>query len=455
MRRVIIYCFVFLCAVVLLSCKKDDAPKQAETAVVEQVAAKTEQTEATDAKGAVKVEAASAAHGHDHPHSHDAEEDEDEEEEEIDEDKLKDNPLKLVGAEKIVVEEVNEMTEKPIDFELVNDSQEEVFFKRVRSSCSCLEVVECPDPKAVKPGEKIVIKTMLHGSSFGQSGTYPRALFIECRGCRELSVPITVIAKCIINVEPSAKINLGTFEGVDVNWVRQVTIHIRDMEKIPNLELKLPPENPRFLYNLVKVKGQDAYRFEIRPRLPMPRGQIQEIIFIPTIGIGKDNGVRLIVRGEVTGMKVDLSASRIWVKEEELLEKKQAEVALKVERSDKVAQKPDQVQMFTMGMRTRLPSYQEQQRKDVEQGANLIREEEEAVHKQGVRDTWEKISKELTLEAPEWIQVKPEVQDKGLVYKLVVSDEILNQPNRRVILTLKSGDHPFRKVELRVLAKQQ
>ena len=448
MRRFIIYLFAMACVVALLSCGKDERKKETQASPDGAAAPKMEQAKESEDQKTVKVEEEKAVKGH----SHDEEEEEDEEE--VDEDKLKDNPLKLVGAEKIIFEGVSEITEKEQDFELVNTSQEDVFFKRVRSSCNCLEVTECPDPQTVKPGGKIVIKTLLHGSSFALSGTYARALFVECRGCLELSIPITVVATCFIKVEPSSQINLGTFEGVDVNWVRQVVIHIRDMEKIPNLELKLPKENPRFLFNLVKEEGKDAYRFEIRPRLPMPLGRIQELIFIPTIGIGENNGVRLFVRGEVTGMNVDLSASRIWVKEEELQEKKQAEVTFTLKRSDKSEQVVDKVTMFNMGMRSRLPSFQEQRQKDAEQGANLIREEEEAVHEQGVRKTWENISRNLKLVAPEWIQVTPEVQDKGLAYKLIVSDEILNQPNRRVILTLMSGEKPFRKVELRVLAKQ-
>ncbi len=125
-----------------------------------------------------------------------------------------------------------------------------------------------------------------------------------------------------------------------------------------------------------------------------------------------------------------------------------------VERSAKADQKVDKIAQFTGGMRSRLPSYRHQHEKAVEQGADLIREEEEAVHDQGVRETWEKISKNFKLVAPEWIQVTPEIQDKGLAFKLVVSDEILNQPNRRVLLTLMSGDKPFRRMELRVMAKQ-
>ncbi|MBR6057315.1 MAG: DUF1573 domain-containing protein [Victivallales bacterium] len=453
MRRFIIYWFAIACTVAFLSCKKDEAPKQPEQTAVEQVAPKAEeQPAAAVAKETVKVEVESAQ-AHDHPHLHDAEE-EDDDEEEVDEEKLKDNPLKLVGMEKMVVEDVTEITEKLLEFEVVNSSQEDVFFKRVRSSCSCLTITESPDPQVVKPGEKIVIKSMLHGSSFTQSGTYPRALFVECRGCREMTIPITVKATCLVEVEPSAKIDLGTFEGYDVNWVRQVTINIRDLDKMPNVELKLPKENPHFNFNLVKEEGKNAFRFEIRPKLPMKRGRIQDIIFIPVIGIGENNGVRLFVRGEVTGLNIDLSSSRVWVKEADLLEKKSAEVTFLVERSLKADQKVDKIGQFMGGMRSRLPSYRHQHAKAVEQGADLIREEEEAVHDQGVKETWEKISKDFKLMVPEWIQVTQEVQDKGVAFKLVVSDEILNQPNRRMILTLMSNDKPFRRVELRVMAKQ-
>lgn len=460
MRRFIIYWLAIVCTVAFLSCKKDEAPKQPEQTAVEQAAPKTTEQVApkteeitVKAQETVKNEAEKAEKGHPHPHPHEAEE-EDDDEEDIDEEKLKDNPLKLVGPEKIVVEDVTEITEKPLDFEIVNNSQEDVFYKRVRSSCSCITISESPDPQIVKPGGKIVIKTMLHGSSFTQSGTYQRALFVECRGCREMTIPISIKATCFIEVEPSAKINLGTFEGYDVNWVRQVTINVRDLDKMPNVELKLPKENPHFHFNLVKEEGKNTFRFEIRPKLPMQRGRIQDIIFIPVIGIGEGNGVRLFVRGEVSGLNVDLSSNRIWVKEADLLEKKSAEVTLLVERSSKADQKPDKIGQFMGGMRSRLPSYRDQHQKAVEQGANLIAEEEKAVHELGVKETWEKISQNMKLVVPEWIQATPEIQEKGLAYKLVVSDEILNQPNRRVILTIMSGDKPFRRVELRVMAKQ-
>ena len=447
----------FVFAAVLLSCKKDETPKQSEQTAEGQSATKTEQTvakteeKADKPKEAVKAEVESTTKKH--PHPHDEEEDEDEEEE-VDEEKLKDNPLKLVGGEKVVVDGVTEITKKPLEFELVNSSQEDVFYKRVRSSCSCLTLEESPEPQIVKPGEKIVIKSMLYGSSFTQSGTYQRALFVECRGCRELTIPITVIATCLIEVTPSAKINLGTFEGYDVNWVRQVTIKVRGLDKMPNVELKLPNESPRFHFNLVKDEEKGTYIFEIRPKLPMQRGRIQDLIFIPVVGIGENNGVRLFVMGDVTGLNVDLSSSRIWVKEADLLEKKSAEVMITVERSSKADQKNDKINQFMGGMRSRLPSYREQRQKAVEQGANLIAEEEEAVHGMGVKETWEKVSQNMKLVAPEWIQVTPVVQGKGLAYKLVVSDEILKQPNRTVLLTLMSGEKPFRRVELRVMTKQ-
>ena len=134
MRRFIIYWFAIACTVAFLSCKKDEAPKQPEQTAVEQVAPKAEEQPAAAAvKGTVKVEVESAQ-AHDHPHSHDAEE-EDDDDEDVDEEKLKDNPLKLVGMEKMVVEDVTEITEKLLEFEVVNSSQEDVFFKRVRSSC--------------------------------------------------------------------------------------------------------------------------------------------------------------------------------------------------------------------------------------------------------------------------------------------------------------------------------
>ncbi len=437
-RRSFTFALIVVVVVALLSCgKKNNSPQEQANKGRQDVGAQEMITEKEAPAAVTEV-----ADGNE------------EDEEEVDDEKLKDCPLKLNNPESMTIDGVTEITKKLIELELVNVTQEDAYFKSVRSSCGCLEIVDAVEPQVIKPGGKITAKVMLHGSSFTQSGTYSRALFVECRGCRELSIPVKIIATCLVSVEPSPRINLGTFEGADVNWVRQVTIKILDLDNKPDIELKLPKENKRFQFNLVREEGKNAYRFEIRPKLPMPVGRIMEMIFIPVTGIGENNGVKLAITGDVTGMKLNLSTDRLWLQERDLLEKKTAEVSFLVERAADSGKKTDQVAMFTRGIRTRLPSQQEKAKAFVEQGGNLIHEEEEAVHAQGGRKTWEKLAKTLKLVVPEWIQATPEPQDKGVLYKLVVSDEILKQPNRRVLLTLQNGNQPLRKVELRVMTKQ-
>lgn len=449
MRRFVIYLLAIVLTVVLLSCGKKTASENAKTFSAEvsgtpsggEVSVKTEEAVVQNGTAAVKKAV-------------EANDDDDDEEEEVDEDKLADCPLTLVGTGPIVIENVTELTRKTLEFELVNNTQENAYYKRTRSSCSCIEITEEPERRAVKPGEKIKVKAMLYGNAFSHSGSYPRTLYVECRGCAEMPIQITVIATCLVDVEPSAQIELGRFEGADVNWVRQVTIKISDVPEAKDVEVQMPQESKRFHFNLVKKEGKREYRFEIRPKLPLALGRFAEFVFLPVVGLGEGNGVRLLVQGEVTGMQVALSNDRIWVKEQDLLEKKAAEVSIMLERSTKSEQEPDQISRFMGGIRSRLPSYQDRQRKSIENGADLIREEEEAVHQQGNREAWEKLAKDMKLLAPDWIQVKPEAQDRGLLYKLTVSDELLNQPNRRIVLTLQNKERPVKKVELRVMARQ-
>ena len=381
--------------------------------------------------------------------------DNDDEDEELDvDDNLPESPLVLVGGEEKSLGELNEASVVEFEVEAENKGAEEVFFKRAMSTCACLKILEGPDAGKLAPGARIKIRAQLIGHRLGhQEKKWRRWVYLETKGFSQAALTVSGTFRPLIAISPDATMYLGEFEGVDVPWVRTITISATAPEKCQNLTVLPPQESKRFDLKLtLKDEKARKYELEIRPKLPMSPGRIGELVFLPVPLLGKDMGIRLRVFGRVLGRRIVLSHKSFRLTEADFENGASVKRTLKVTLKDKEfrqaeASGPAEVaRLLNQGN-------EHHDHKDKAKGAFYVNKEEQAARATRPVDYKEKVLANVELTGGEVIGVSREAKGDTLEFTLTVSPEILKLQEKKISLELKMGGRLLRKIDVYVSDK--
>lgn len=380
------------------------------------------------------------------------EEDKEKEDEENDdeEEELAPAPFKLVGEKlHIDVGELTELKSHEFLFEVENKTKDKVFYKRVMSGCSCLTILEAPEPGEIGPGGKIAVKARIDGQELKPvNGKFERAIYIEARGCYPSGVAIRGDFYSLIKVEPSSLLDLGRFEGVNVPWTRKFTITLTKPDESPDFDLNLPAESKNFNFKLTKIKEKNTFILEFSPKLPMTPGRLTEFIYLPANNM--DKGVRLRVIGMVTGIRIGWGPNHFTVFENDFENGNCPELIVKLGRRE---DKPRQRNLGFMTLDSRERFMTERRRKKEAkrraEDAAVYVDEESVRDKEGMQ-TWGQYAKDITINVPDFITVVKEPHDNALWLKLKVSDGLLKAPSQRAVVELVYGGRVHGKIDIRL-----
>ncbi len=316
--------------------------------------------------------------------------------------------LQVFDADSLQMGKMLDREQRDFSFRLRNGQAKPLRLKRVRVNCPCLNLQEVPPAElTLAPGDECQVKGRMDAGKL-KVGKFNRTVLVEVEGEELQLVHITGESIQMLDFEPGPGIDLGTFAGVDVPWSR--TIHIKSRftgDQV--LELLPPPPSENFEYHLEKLSATE-YRFEFKPKLPLPRGRLKHLLDIPTRGIERYGSVQVGLFGTVTGWQLAMDKRSLVID----LKKAQAGQShvceVKIIHRTKESMRGDSRRL------TRIA--REKKKAETQESVQLVSEEETAADSLNKLETWQKIAADIRLNLPEEVALEKVPQADGIMLKM-------------------------------------
>jgi hypothetical protein len=332
--------------------------------------------------------------------------------------------LQVLDAESLQMGKVLDREQRDFSFRLRNGQEKPLKLNRVRVNCPCLSLLEVPPAEfTLAPGDECQIKGRFDAGKL-KVGSFNRVVLVEVEGEELQLVHITGESVQMLDFEPGPGIDLGTFAGVDVPWSR--TIHIKSRftgDQV--LELLPPPPNENFEYHLEKISATE-YRFEFKPKLPLPRGRLKHLLDIPTRGIERYGSVQVGLFGTVTGWRLTTDKRLLMID----LKKAQAGQAHACEV--KIVQENRETMRGGRRRFTRVA--REKKMAETLASVQLVSEEETAADSLNKLETWQKIAAAIRLNLPEGVTLEKVPQADGIMLKMTFPENYFLERPRLTVL---------------------
>lgn len=307
--------------------------------------------------------------------------------------------LQVLAAESLQMGQILDREQRDFSFRVQNIQAIPLQLQQVRVSCPCLQILEAPRNLQLPPGGECFIRGRLDAGKL-PVGQFSRFILMEFAGHGVQRVLVCGESVQMLEIEPGANLDLGTFAGVEVCWTRKVRIRSRFPVEKP-FELTVPTADRYFEYEL---RRQDASEYELAlsPKLPLPQGILRHSVQIPVRGVDHYGPIELRISGKVTGWPLTVK-NRILV-----VDLKQTQADGRYSGEVKIT-----VQDNRAGRRWR--TVHDPQKEKSSNGFRPVAEDEKMAALLTRLETWQKISDEIEVVLPEKVSLEKIPQSDGVV----------------------------------------
>ena len=303
-----------------------------------------------------------------------------------------------------------------------------ILFRVARSTCPCIAVLEAPMNLNLFPGDTFSLRLQLDASAL-VPGPFTRHVIVDFSNCESLR--FAVHGECVqpVQVSPGTEMDLGSFEGVDVMWIRRFELTTTALagDAVSFVE---PVASERFEFKL-KALPHGRHELEIRPRLPLPLGEFHERVNVAVKGLDNYSDLQLLLHGYVRG--------RALVVKNPLLEFTRAELVAGVVQKRELAI-----------IRVAAEGAQGRGRRRLAPARRQSNEHQVMVDEQqaGAKAIFMKLAEELRVQPATGITVEKQAEEAQLLLRLSFSPEFLQQKPLPPTLQLRRGDELLADIEL-------
>lgn len=308
-------------------------------------------------------------------------------------------PAELLDWESCKVGNLMDEEIRHLSFTLKNITQAPIKIKAIRPACPCLKFNDTIADIELKPQEKYTANFDILGTKL-KPGEFLKSVIVEIENAKIATMSISGTVVEMVEFEPSAAIDLGTFVG-DVPWKR--CIDLKTHFESEDVKV-LPPEKDSKYFNFTIIKqNKNLFTVEITPKMPFPKSTktFREVIHLPVQGVPNYGPIEIGVKGQATGWLFSITKDTLYLPKTSIKNEEAIEVeTMLILKNDKPAQeihktnKPEPIiKLVSMS----------------------VAEEEDLVHPTSDPATWVKLLDLVEVQAPLDVLVSKIPSEGGMI----------------------------------------
>ncbi len=216
-------------------------------------------------------------------------------------------PLTIVDDKPLHLGRLQDHAECISVVKVKNSGTADLKVERVMSNCTCTTIKRSPEKGEVwKPGEERELELLTRAVEL-VPGKFDRYVQIEVEGFDPFKIHL--IGEVLSTIIPlnGLTIDLGVFEGVDVDFERRFKFEIKNLGSGESFGMYSPYENEIFHTRTEKV-SDNIFEVVVKPKLPFKKGIFVERLVVPLYGSEPAyTPLWIFVSGVVTGRRYLLS----------------------------------------------------------------------------------------------------------------------------------------------------
>lgn len=327
-------------------------------------------------------------------------------------------PLTIVDDKPLHLGRLQDHAERISVVKVKNSGTADLKVERVMSNCTCTTIKRSPEKGEVwKPGEERELELLTRAVEL-VPGKFDRYVQIEVEGFDPFKIHLTGEVMSTIIPLNGLTIDLGVFEGVDVDFERRFKFEIKNIAPGESFGMYSPYENEIFHTRTEKI-SDTMFEIAVKPKLPFEKGIFVERLVVPLYGSEPAyTPLWLFVSGVVTGRRY-------------LLSQKVFELT---SSSEPVSFQTRLIQGPALDSINRMAKTKYKTIDPIVRQRVAVEEQNESPKR-----AYEAIDKYMTLDSPEGVTYEKKITGNGIVFDIKLAPQAMTNKSTLKIPVLADG----------------